>query len=57
MEKTVEKILSFIVNNPQVTQKELGDKVGLTRRGVEWNLKKIKDEKRIRRVGSDKSGH
>jgi len=56
VEKTEEKILSFIVSNPQITQKEIVDKIGLTRRGVEWNLKKLKDGKRIRRVGPDKGG-
>ncbi len=57
VEKTVEKILSFIKANPQITQKELMDKTSLTRRGVEWNLKKLKTEKRIQRIGPDKGGH
>jgi len=53
----VEKILSLIMTNPKITQKELMDKTGLTRRGIEWNLKKLKNEKRIRRIGSDRSGY
>ena len=56
-EKTVEKILVLITANPQITQKELMDQTGLTRRGVEWNLRKLKDERRIKRVGPDKGGH
>ena len=54
---TVEKILGLIRNNPEVTQKELVVKTGLTRRGVEWNLKRLKDTGRIQRVGQDKGGH
>jgi len=54
---TVEKILGLIQDNPRVTQKELVSQTGLTRRGVEWNLKKLKDAGRIRRIGPDKGGH
>ena len=57
VEKTVEKIISLIKENPNVTQKELVKKTGLTRRGIEWNLAKLKQEKIIKRVGSDKAGH
>jgi ATP-dependent DNA helicase RecG len=57
VEKTVEIIFGLIKTSPQITQKEIMDKTGLTRRGVEWNLKKLRDEGRIRRVGPDKGGH
>ena len=56
-QKTVEKTVAIIKANPQITQKELMSETGLTRRGVEWNLKKLKAEKRIRRIGPDKGGH
>ena len=49
--------LDIIKENPNITQKELAAKTGLTRRGVEWNLKKLKDVAVIERVGSDKGGH
>ena len=54
---TVEKILVLIQDNPKITQKDLMIKTGLTRRGVEWNLKKLKDTGRLRRIGPDKGGH
>ena len=57
VEKTVEKILSLIRTNPRINQKELMNKTRLTRRGVEWNLKKLKTEKQIRRIGPDKGGY
>ena len=56
-QKTVEKIFDLIKSDPQITQKQIMDKTGLTRRGVEWNLKKLKDDGRITRVGPDKGGH
>ncbi|MCE5341250.1 MAG: helix-turn-helix domain-containing protein [Planctomycetaceae bacterium] len=56
VEKTVEKILDLIKNNPNVTQKMMADQTGLTRRGVEWNLRKLKAEGFIRRTGSVRKG-
>jgi len=35
----------------------LAERIGLTRRGIEWNLKKLKDDKIIQRVGPDKGGY
>jgi len=49
--------LVLIKANPQTTQQKLMDQTGLTRRGVEWNLKKLKELGRLKRVGSDKGGH
>lgn len=55
--ETVEKILVLIHENPRITQKELAKKTGLKRRGIEWNLKKLRDEKILRRVGGRKEGY
>ena len=55
--KTVEKIIALIKENPKITQKELSEKTGLTIRGVEWNLKKLKEEGILKRIGSAKGGH
>lgn len=57
VEKTVEKILVLIKANPHITQKQLIHETGLTRRGVEWNLKKLKKEGRLKRVGPAKGGY
>ena len=55
--KTVEKILSIINENPFVTQNQLIDLTGLSRRGVEWQLKQLKEKGLIRRIGADKGGY
>ncbi len=57
VEKTVEKIIELIKDNPQITQSEMAVETGLSVRGVEWNIKKLKKEGRIRRVGPPKGGH
>ncbi len=57
VEKTVEKILGAIKENPRITAKELENVTGLGRRGVEWNLGKLKKSGRIKRIGGDKGGY
>ncbi len=56
VEETVEIILKAMKENPKVTAKELQGKTGLTRRGIEYHIDKLKKEKVIKRVGSTKSG-
>ena len=57
VEKTVEKIIYLISENSRITVKEIGEKLGITRRGVEWNIQKLKEQGRIKRIGPDKGGH
>ena len=57
VEKSVEKILKAISDKPQITVKELTEIVGLSRRGVEKNIKKLQEQGVLRRVGPDKGGH
>ena len=52
VETTVGKLLSLIKQNPQITQQELIRKLGLSRRGVEWNIKKMKENGIIKRIGA-----
>ena len=56
-EKTVEKILSLVKDNPQITQAELSTLTGLSRRGVEWNIQQLKKNGLLSRVGPDKGGY
>ncbi|MGE3062131.1 MAG: ATP-binding protein [bacterium] len=57
VEKTVEKIISAIRQKPNITIKELEVVIGLSRRGIEWNISKLKSEGKIKRIGSDKLGY
>ena len=52
----MEKILSAMKENPNISTKELILISGLTRRGVEYNIDKLKKDKVIKRIGPDKGG-
>ena len=55
--KTVGKILALINENPKITREEISAKTGLTIRGVEWNLNKLKKEGVLKRIGPAKGGY
>lgn len=56
-QKKVEMIIEAIRSNPKSTIAELALLTGLSVDGVKWNLRKLKDEQRLRRIGPDKGGH
>jgi len=55
--KTRTKILEHIALTPEITAAELAVLLGLTAKGVEWQLTKLKQENRLRRIGPAKGGH
>ena len=57
IEKSKEKIIRFISENPQITTNQLAELTHLSIAGVEKNLRQLKDQNLIRRVGPDKGGH
>ena len=60
VEKTVGKtleILSHIKNNPSITQDELAKRLHLSVRGVEYHLKKLREQGLIARKGGRKEGY
>ncbi|MGX8713369.1 MAG: winged helix-turn-helix domain-containing protein [bacterium] len=57
VEKSVEKIIRAMKENPKITVKELTSLVGLSRRGVEKNIKILQEKGLLCRVGPDKGGH
>ncbi len=56
-EKSKEKIMRFISENPQITTNQLVELANLSIAGVEKNLRQLKEQNLIRRVGPDKGGH
>lgn len=56
-EKTREKILALIRQHPSITTMELAEQIGITAKGIEWQLNKLKAAGWIRRVGPAKGGH
>ena len=55
--RTVEKILKILSNTPSITVREMSEILGLSRRGVEEQIKSLKQKGVIRRIGPDKGGH
>lgn len=51
------RIIEAIRVNPFVTQEELADIVGITRKNIITNMKKLQENGLIRRIGADKNGH
>jgi ATP-dependent DNA helicase RecG len=56
-EKTREKIIRLIRNKPSISTKQLSEETGISEKGIEWNIKKMKEEGILKRVGPDKGGH
>ena len=56
-EKSREKIINIIRNNPSVTQFELSIILQLSTKAIEKQIKNLKEDGIIRRVGPDNGGH
>ncbi|MDE0486278.1 MAG: winged helix-turn-helix transcriptional regulator, partial [Nitrospira sp.] len=56
-EKTREKIMALIAANPSITTAELAKRLGITAKGVEWQIGKLKQKGVLERVGPAKGGH
>ena len=55
-ETAVKTIITLIKSNPKATAKEMSNATGLTRRGVEYHLTKLKEQGKLLRIGSTKMG-
>ena len=55
--KSSQKILELISASPSITISEIADRLGMSTRGVDKNIKRLKEQGGIRRVGPDKGGH
>jgi len=56
-EKTREKIIRLLKENSQITTAELATLTEITEKGIEYHIKKLKDDGILERVGPDKGGH
>ena len=54
---TQQKIIDAIKENPYVTQEELAVIVGIARKNIILNMKKLQENGLIKRIGADKNGH
>jgi ATP-dependent DNA helicase RecG len=56
-ETTQQKILLSIQDKPDITRRELAEKVGISSNGVKYHLDKLKNRGVIRHVGATKKGY
>ena len=56
-EKTREKILLLMKVSPKITTSQMAEKLGISPKGVEWQISKLKADGSIRRIGPDNGGH
>jgi ATP-dependent DNA helicase RecG len=55
--KTREKIIYLIKENPEITTNEMVEKLNISVKGVEWQIKNLKDKGILKRIGPDKGGY
>ena len=56
-DKAVSLILNSLVHDPRITQKQLMEKTGLSRRGIEWHIAQLKQKGILKRIGATKNGY
>ena len=54
--KTDQAILALVSEEPRISRDEMAETLGLTVKGVEWQLRKLQASGRLRRVGPAKGG-
>ena len=57
VDRTCDHVLSVLKTNPRATLDQVANVVGLSVRGVEQAIKRLKKAKRIRKVGGKRFGH
>ena len=53
---TQEKIFKIIKDTPSITQTQIATVLGLTRDGISYNIKQLKEKGIIKRIGATKNG-
>ena len=56
-EKTTEKILCIIKNNPSVTYRELAEALAMSEDGIYWSVKQLRKQGLLNRIGGRKEGY
>ena len=51
------KIIALMKANPEITTSDLAEACGITVDGVDYQIKKLKEKNKVRRVGEKNGGH
>lgn len=52
-----QKILNELIKHPYITQMQLSEILGISKRSIIKNMKNLKDKNKIKRIGSDRKGY
>lgn len=55
--KTAQKIIDLVISCPSITADNIANKVGVTKRTIEKNIKSLRDMGILTHEGSDKTGY
>ena len=55
--KSSERILSLIEENPVITTAELAQAIGISQKGIDWQITQLKKQNKLERIGPKKGGH
>lgn len=55
--QTSQKIIELIKENPNISTQEMADYIGIDRRNIARQIKKLQDKGIISRIGPDKGGY
>ena len=55
--QTTEKIIRILKERPYATAGQIAEELGLTIDGVDYNIRKLKKDGQIIRIGGDEGGH
>ncbi len=51
------KLIELIRKNNKITRQELAEFIGVSIKGIDWNIAKLKEQGKLKRIGPDKGGH
>jgi len=55
--KVIKKVTKKVTENQNITTQELSKKVGISDRKIKNNIKKLKENNLLKRIGSPRGGH
>ena len=55
-EKTSVQILNIMKENPSITLQQIAEKIGLSKRAIEMQVKKLREQGKVNRIGATKKG-